>query len=72
MVAKTTTSKKIKATMSVNAKKLKQQSKTTTSAMENLLGPNLLTSKDKTIPTKAALKGKELVALYFGASWYVG
>mmetsp|Transcript_29687 Transcript_29687/g.64286 ORF Transcript_29687/g.64286 Transcript_29687/m.64286 type:complete len:231 (-) Transcript_29687:84-776(-) len=58
--------------MSVNKKKSKQQVKATAkiSAMEELLGPNLLTSKDQAVPTDTALKGKALVALYFGASWH--
>ena len=71
MVAKTRSGKQIKATMSVNKKKGEKQvqAKAKISAMEELLGANLLTSKDHTAPTETALKGRELVALYFGASW---
>jgi nucleoredoxin len=39
------------------------------SAMDQLLGPLLLTSVDTTKPTDQVLKDKPLVAVYFSASW---
>jgi hypothetical protein len=38
----------------------------------SLLGPKILTKPKTTgVPTASALSGKNIVALYFSASWYV-
>jgi hypothetical protein len=37
--------------------------------MDQLLGPHLLSPQGSVISTTAALEGKELVLLYFSASW---
>ena len=37
--------------------------------MERLLGPNLLVAPGASTPTRDALRGKELILLYFSASW---
>lgn len=39
------------------------------STMEALLGPELLTDVEKTESTAARMKGKDLLMLYFSASW---
>jgi len=41
------------------------------SPIEDLLGPSLMkNAKGEKISTASALKGKDLVALYFSAKWW--
>mmetsp|Transcript_15429 Transcript_15429/g.19578 ORF Transcript_15429/g.19578 Transcript_15429/m.19578 type:complete len:223 (-) Transcript_15429:56-724(-) len=47
----------------------KENKKSTTSAMEALLGSDLNTSVGNNASTSAVMKGKDLVLLYFSASW---
>jgi len=37
--------------------------------MEEMLGPNVLVDATTEKPTKDVLKGKDLVLVYFSASW---
>jgi hypothetical protein len=58
----------------VSAKKKNQSQKVeigkaSPQMIELLLGPTLLSKVESSQPTGTIVKGKELVALYFSASW---
>jgi len=45
------------------------KNKTSNSPMVDVVGPNLLSNLEKTESTTTVMKGKDLVMLYFSASW---
>lgn len=61
--------------MGTNKKKHRSQDETkslsSNSAIEAILGPTLLINQQASRPTSALLKGKDLIGIYFAASWYV-
>jgi hypothetical protein len=61
--------------MGTNKKKHRSQDETkslsSNTAIEALLGPTLLINQQASKPTSALLKGKDLIGIYFAASWSV-